>query len=65
MHANCLDPSVYPTIVPNDLTHDDAGLLRYIKEHGQTSWYSSGTRRMGGDATSIRSSRRAASSGCR
>ncbi|MDM0114797.1 GMC family oxidoreductase N-terminal domain-containing protein [Variovorax sp. J22R133] len=32
---------------------DDAGLLQYIKECGQTSWHPIGTCRMGSDATSV------------
>ena len=32
---------------------DDAGLLHYIKECGQTSWHPIGTCRMGGDAASV------------
>ena len=32
---------------------DDAGLLHYIKECGQTSWHPIGTCRMGSDAASV------------
>lgn len=32
---------------------DDAGLLQYIRECGQTSWHPIGTCRMGNDATSV------------
>ena len=38
---------------PGIAVQDDEGLLRYIKECGQTSWHPIGTCRMGADARSV------------
>lgn len=48
-----IKPYVKRETRPGVDVQDDAGLLHYIKECGQTSWHPIGTCRMGGDATSV------------